>query len=112
MTGVQTCALTILDGSRREHQAQVGACLLATVTAAAVLLASDVYEFSWRYQLPALVLLPLASMLGAAAIAAKTRFELAAWKSTRAPGRPIPEPPAEGHRRNRLGYRAKAANPG
>jgi hypothetical protein len=101
-----------LDGSRREHQTRVGACLLATVTAAAVLLASDVYEFSWRYQLPALVLLPLAGMLGAAAIAAKTRFELAAWKSTRAPGRPIPEPSPEGRRRYRLGYRAKAANPG
>jgi len=33
-----------------------------------LLLASDAYEFSWRYQLPALVLLPPAGILGAAAI--------------------------------------------
>ena len=36
--------------------------------AAAVLLAADSYEFSWRYQLPALVTLPAAGALGATMI--------------------------------------------
>jgi hypothetical protein len=40
------------------------ACLLFTVTAVTVLLAPDVFEFSWRYQLPALVTLPAAGVLG------------------------------------------------
>jgi hypothetical protein len=59
------------------------ACLLATSTAAAILVVSDTYEFSWRYQLPAMVLLPLAGVLGITAIAAKVRFELAAWSGLR-----------------------------
>ena len=44
------------------------ACLLFFTTAAAVLLASDLFEFSWRYQLPALVTLPPAGALGIAVI--------------------------------------------
>jgi len=44
------------------------ACLACTAAAAAVLLASDVFEFSWRYQLPALVTLPPAGVLGIAAL--------------------------------------------
>ena len=40
------------------------ACLLFFLTGAAVLILSDVFEFSWRYQLPGLVLLPLAGVLG------------------------------------------------
>jgi hypothetical protein len=43
------------------------ACLLFTATAATVLLAPDVFEFSWRYQLPAIVTLPAACVLGVAA---------------------------------------------
>ncbi|MGO9218426.1 MAG: hypothetical protein ACLP5E_11780 [Streptosporangiaceae bacterium] len=42
------------------------ACLLVFGSAAAVLLASDLFEFSWRYQLPALVTLPPAGALGLA----------------------------------------------
>ena len=45
------------------------ACLLFFVTAVAVLLVSDVFEFSWRYQLPALVTLPPAGALGLVVIA-------------------------------------------
>jgi hypothetical protein len=101
-----------LDGSRREHRARVVACLLATAMAAAILLVSDAYEFSWRYQLPALVLLPLAGVLGFAAIAAKARFELTAWKGTRAEANSIPEPSPQECRRYRRRYRAKAANSG
>jgi MYXO-CTERM domain-containing protein len=39
------------------------------VTGAAVLLGSDVFQFSWRYQLPALVTLPPAGALGLSVIA-------------------------------------------
>jgi hypothetical protein len=44
------------------------ACLLFTGTAAVVLLAPDVYEFSWRYQLPAVITLVPAGFLGVAAL--------------------------------------------
>ncbi len=47
-----------------EQRATATACLLAFLSAAAVLLASDLFEFSWRYQLPALVTLPPAGALG------------------------------------------------
>jgi hypothetical protein len=39
------------------------ACLLFFTAGAAVLLISDAFEFSWRYQLPALVTLPPAGAL-------------------------------------------------
>ncbi len=44
------------------------ACLLITASGVAVLLAADLYEFSWRYQLPALITLPIAGALGVTAI--------------------------------------------
>ncbi len=50
-----------------EQQRQLAlACLLVFAVAVAVLLASDAFEFSWRYQLPALVTLPPAGALGIA----------------------------------------------
>ena len=45
------------------------ACLLITSSGVALLLGADMYEFSWRYQLPALVTLPAAGALGATALA-------------------------------------------
>jgi len=48
------------------------ACLLFFAVAVSVLLASDAFEFSWRYQLPALVTLPPAGALGILAIIAGT----------------------------------------
>jgi 4-amino-4-deoxy-L-arabinose transferase-like glycosyltransferase len=74
----------MLGGRRREHTATATACLLTTTMAIILLLASDAYEFSWRYQLPALVLLPPAGILGAAAIA--TAMRSAAPKRAGAPG--------------------------
>lgn len=56
-------ALARRAGPARRHRL-ARACLLFTVTAITVLLASDWFEFSWRYQLPALVTLPLAGALG------------------------------------------------
>ncbi len=42
------------------------ACFLFFTTAVALLITSDLFEFSWRYQLPALVTLPPAGALGIA----------------------------------------------
>jgi len=44
------------------------ACLLPTVLGLGLLLSAAVYEFSWRYQLPALVFAPLAGALGLTAL--------------------------------------------
>ena len=52
--------------SLRRHRTAALACILVTGLAAAALLGADLYEFSWRYQLPALVTLPLAGAAGAA----------------------------------------------
>jgi hypothetical protein len=53
------------------------ACLLVTGMAATALLGADLYEFSWRYQLPALVTLPVAGALGAPAL----RRGAVTWRS-------------------------------
>ena len=58
---------------RRDPGSLSLACLLITGAGAAVLLGADLYEFSWRYQLPALVTLPIAGALGATAIARQVR---------------------------------------
>ena len=50
---------------------RAAACLLVTLSAVVLLLSSDAFEFSWRYELPAVVLLPLAGALGATALAAR-----------------------------------------
>jgi len=49
------------------------ACLLFFLSGAAVLLVSDVLEFSWRYQLPALITLPPAGALGVMVISGRFR---------------------------------------
>jgi hypothetical protein len=48
-------------------------CLLLTVSAITVLGLSDVFEFSWRYQIPAIVTVVPAGAAGAALIAARVR---------------------------------------
>ena len=53
--------------SARTRQLALG-CLLFTATSVVVLLGADVYEFSWRYQLPGLVTLPVAGVLGLCAL--------------------------------------------
>jgi hypothetical protein len=67
------CALAGLAGSAsllvRRRAARLAreparACLLFFASAASVLLVSDLFEFSWRYQLPALVTLVPAGALG------------------------------------------------
>jgi hypothetical protein len=54
--------------AERTRQLALG-CLLFTGTAAVVLLAPDVYQFSWRYELPAVITLVPAGLLGIAAVA-------------------------------------------
>jgi hypothetical protein len=63
------------------------ACLLITGCAVAVLLGADLYEFSWRYQLPALVTLPVAGAIGATALARVIR---ARRQRTALGGAPVP----------------------
>ncbi|HEX5303019.1 MAG TPA: hypothetical protein VFW50_39100, partial [Streptosporangiaceae bacterium] len=53
---------------RRRDPGLALACLLVTGSAVAVLLGADLYEFSWRYQLPALITLPVAAVLGVTAV--------------------------------------------
>ena len=64
-------------GRRRLAQA----CLAFFATGAAVLLMSDAFQFSWRYQLPALVTLPPAGALGLALL-------LSYLRARRHPGAP------------------------
>jgi hypothetical protein len=45
------------------------ACLLLTGSGIVLLLGADLYEFSWRYQLPALVTWPIGGVLGITALA-------------------------------------------
>ena len=63
------------------------ACLLVTLAAAVLLLSSDAFEFSWRYQLPAVVMLPLAGALGLTAVAVRVKRAIAARTATGGTGR-------------------------
>jgi hypothetical protein len=54
------------------------ACGLLTATGVVLILGADLYEFSWRYQLPALVTFPVAGALGATALARVFARRLAA----------------------------------
>jgi hypothetical protein len=60
-------------GSRGRQLALAG--LLFTATASAVLLVPDILEFSWRYQLPALVTLPPAGAAGIGALLSGRRAQ-------------------------------------
>jgi hypothetical protein len=56
---------------RRTDKELAGACLLVTFSAVILLVSSDAFEFSWRYQLPVVIMLPLAGALGCTAVAAR-----------------------------------------
>jgi len=62
-------------------------CALWTGTGVVLLLAADVFEFSWRYQLPALITLPIGGSFGIAALLGFGRM----WPPMRA----YPEPSDE-----------------
>ena len=65
-------ALVFRGGDARRRQLALG-CLLFTGTAAVVLLIPNVYEFSWRYALPAVITLVPAGALGGCAVFAGRR---------------------------------------
>ncbi|HXJ26962.1 MAG TPA: hypothetical protein VNH17_14725, partial [Streptosporangiaceae bacterium] len=56
------------DGVAAGRRDTAAACLVFFTAAVSVLLMSDLFEFSWRYQLPALVTLIPAGALGLAAV--------------------------------------------
>jgi hypothetical protein len=72
------------------------ACLLCFAVAVTLLLTSDVFEFSWRYQLPALVTLPPAGALGIMAVfgglAGRRRAQPAVTATAPGPAGPAPGP--------------------
>jgi hypothetical protein len=57
-----------LGAGRARHSGQQLACLLWLSTGLGLLIAAALYEFSWRYQLPALVTLPPAAALALSAL--------------------------------------------
>jgi hypothetical protein len=65
--------LSLIRRAGRADRDLALACCLFLITAVVILLASDVPEFSWRYQLPAIVTLPPAGALGIAVILAQVR---------------------------------------
>lgn len=69
------------------------ACLLFFATGVAALLSSDVFEFNWRYQLPALVTLPPAAALAITLL-------LRRGSPATAGGEVVPHPLEPGHRRH------------
>ncbi len=78
------------------------ACFLVTASAILLLLGADVVEFSWRYQLPGLVTLPLAGALGRTALTnrrrplgAGTASQRSAEPAARARAGPAPRATAE-----------------
>jgi hypothetical protein len=62
-----------LGVGRAGDRQQRTACLLATSMGTLVLLTAALYQFSWRYQLPGLVLLSLAGALGATVLTSGRR---------------------------------------
>ncbi len=90
--------LTLLAGlagiftfRRRRDAGLALACLLITGSAVAALLGADLYEFSWRYQLPALVTLPIAGAFGATAVARHIRARRRPPQATAVPDGPVGE---------------------
>ena len=65
-------------GALRRRTEQRVPCLLVTPAAVVLLLSSDAFEFAWRCQLPAVVLLPLAGALGVTVLVRGRRSRCAA----------------------------------
>jgi hypothetical protein len=85
---------------RARRSGQQLACLLWLATGLGLLLASDIYQFSWRYQLPALVTIPPAAALALSALTSPRAAQEPAAREPQAaqelsgPGGPAPAPPA------------------
>jgi len=81
-----------LGVGRARHSGQQLACLLWLGTGLGLLLAAGLYEFSWRYQLPALVTIPPAAALALSALTSPR--EAREPPVTQAPGGPGDSAPA------------------
>jgi hypothetical protein len=68
LTGLAGSAFVLRRRGDGQTRQLALACLLFFLSAAALTLAADLFEFSWRYQLPALVTLAPAGALGIAVI--------------------------------------------
>jgi hypothetical protein len=91
--------LTLLRRRLDARTRQLGlACLLFFLSAGAVLLVSDLFEFSWRYQLPAVVTLVPAGALGIGVLLSLARGRRAAGPAPASPadGQPAAEAEAAG----------------
>ena len=71
------------------------ACFLITGSGIVLLLGADLYEFSWRYQLPALITLPAGGVLGGTALARQYHRRRAARQESSAPSAPADLPAEE-----------------
>jgi len=72
------CLVAGVAGALRRRRVLAVPCLLVTLAAVVLLVSSDAFEFSWRYQLPAVVLLPLAGALGLTVLVRGRRSRCAA----------------------------------
>jgi hypothetical protein len=109
LAGLAGSLATLRRRAPPAQRAAAVACLLFFSTGVAVLLASDVFEFNWRYQLPALITLPPAAALAiTVALTRRTRSPgTAAGSLAAAGGSPapagdevIPDPLEAGHGRH------------
>jgi hypothetical protein len=73
LAGLAGSLLVLRRRAPRADRRLAAACLLFFGGGIAMLVMSDVFQFTWRYQLPALVTLPPAGALGIAAIAGYRR---------------------------------------
>jgi len=64
IAGLAGSLLIVVRRAAPRRQQLTQACLLFFGAGVAVLILSDAFQFSWRYQLPALVSLPPAGALG------------------------------------------------
>jgi hypothetical protein len=97
VAGLAGSGLVLIRRARGTRSRQLGlGGLLFTATAVVVLLAPDVLEFSWRYQLPALITLPPAGVLGISAILASRRARREAGDADVAGSAPDPAAPGLG----------------
>jgi hypothetical protein len=87
LAGLAGSLATLRRRAPPAQRAAAMACLLFFTTGVAALLSSDVFEFNWRYQLPALITLPPAAALAITiALTWRTRSPAAAG------GEVIPDP--------------------
>jgi hypothetical protein len=105
LAGLAGSLATLRRRAPPAQRAAALACLLFFSTGVMVLLASDVFEFNWRYQLPALITLPPAAALAITVALTRRTGSPATAAASPAAGPPagaevIPDPLETGHGRH------------